>query len=302
MRRRGGHLACLLVFAAALLTAYPLTAQTLATFDSFAAEQMDPGRWAGMEHAIRYGSPAGGWSNEIESQWTYHPEFSVVNTVFDRRIVGGKLRLHLVTRGGTHDNTMAPGHGRLALRARTLHDFVTRVQARVTVVAAETPPCRSTAESRTRAQLYAAISNVASATGMFATLSLQRSSFGDDAIVAVLSRCLDSACQVAEDLDWVTFSRSWTRRSAHTLTITHRRANARVVFSVAGGGVAAESRTLRYSPPLPEESAGHEFAVGVENSPANCPATGAAASERVGVSIDARFDNVRVNASAVPEP
>ncbi len=292
----------LFVCAATLFTAHPLTAQTLATFDNFSSEQINPALWAGMEHALLYGNPAGGWSNEIENQWTYHPEFSVVNTAFERRLVGGKLQLHLITRGGTHDNTMAPGHGRLALRGRSFNDFVTRTQAKVTVMAAEAQPCRSTAESRTRAQLYAAISNVASATSMFATLSLQRSSSGNDAIVAVLSRCIDSACAVAEDLDWVTFSRSWTLRSVHTLTITHRRANARVVFSVAGGGVAAESRTLRYSPPPPEEGAGQEFAVQVENSPANCPATGAAASERVGVSIDVRFDNVRINASAVPEP
>jgi hypothetical protein len=133
---------------------------------------------------------------------------------------------------------------------------------------------------------------------MFVTLSLERSSFSGDRIVAVLSRCLDSSrCLAAEDLDWVVFTRSWTLGSAHTLTITHQPANDRVVFSVGGGGVAAESRSLSYPPT--SEVVTRPVALRVENSPANCPAEDNAPSERVEVTMDARFDNVRLNASAV---
>lgn len=302
MRFRDACGPLLLAVAVGFLSPLPATAQTLSTYDDFTSEEIDGGRWAGIEHVLRYGTPAGGWSNEIENQWTHHPEFSIVNTLVDRGIAGGQLRLQLSTRGGTHGNTMAPGHGRLALRSRSVQDFVTRVQAKVTVMAAEPRPCRSTGESRTRAQLYVeVVSNTSTEPVVFATLSLQRSSFGGDRIVAVLSRCRDQGCLVAEDLDWVVFTRSWTLRGAHTLTITHQAANARVLFSVAGGGVAAESRTLRYSP-LPEDVPGRDFALRVENSPSNCPAGGGAPSERVGVTMDARFDNVRVNASAVPAP
>jgi hypothetical protein len=190
---------------------------------------------------------------------------------------------------------MASGHGRLRLRGKGF-ERVTRVQTRVTVMAAEVQPCRSTGDSRTRAQLWLELSTNRSGTLLFATLSLQRSSFGGDRIVAVLSRCQDEGCRVAQDLDWVVFNRAWTLRSAHTLTVTHQPATDRVVFSVSGGGVAAESRTLRYSPP-PEEFrvGGRLFSLLAENSPSNCPADGGSPAERVAVSIDARFDNVRIS-------
>jgi hypothetical protein len=289
-----GYRVLLFVFAATLATAAPLSAQTLTTYDDFSSEQIDPERWTGSQRAIRYGSVEGGWINEAEGQWQHHPEFSIVNTTADRRIVGGQLRLQLRTSGGSHDNTMAPGHGRLSLRAKTFD--VTRVQTRVTIMGAEAQPCRSTGDSRTRAQAHLELSRgTLNQTLLFATLSLQRSGFGGDRIVAVLSRCRAPDCTVAEDLDAVVFDRSWTLRTAHTLTITHQPAIDRVVFSVSGGGVAAESRTLRYSPPTEERYLSGMFFLRVENSPSNCPADGASPSERVAVTIDARFDNVRTS-------
>jgi hypothetical protein len=285
-----------LAMAIALLTPGLLYAQPLSTYDSFSSEQIDPGRWTGIQHALRYGSPAGGWSNEIESEWTYHPEFSIVNTSVDRRVVGGQLRLQLSTRGGTHDNTMAPGHGRFALRSKA---GAMRVQSRVTVTAADAQPCRSTGESRARAQVYTELTrDTESQPLLFATLSLERSSFGGDRIVAVLSRCRDSGCRIAEDLDWVVFDRTWAVGSVHTLTITHQPANERVVFSVGGGGVAAESRTLGYPAPPEDSTPSGLFALQVENSPSNCPADGGSPAERVVVTIDARFDNVRTSEPA----
>lgn len=283
-----------LAVAVTFLTPQLLTAQALTTYDDFTSEQLDPDLWAGMRYTVPYGSVEGGWINGPESQWAHHPEFSVVNTLVDRRTVGGRLRLQLSTSGGTHDNTMAPGHGRLAVRGRA--DVVTRVQSRVTVMAADAQPCRSTGESRTRAQVYLElVRDGGDDTLLFATLSLQRSSFGGDRIVAVLSRCRDDNCSVAEDLDWVVFNRPWTVRSAHTLTLTHQPANDRVVFSVSGGGLSGESRTLRYSPPPSEFWLSGRFSLRVENSPSNCPADGAAPSERVDVTMDARFDNVRTS-------
>ena len=284
----------------ALLPPQPVGAQTLATYDTFTSEEMDGDRWTGAEHVIRYGSPPTGWSNQIERQWTHHPEFSVVNSRVDRRVVGGALRLLLSSRGGTHDNTMAPGHGRLGVSAKPA-DEVTRIQARVTVNAADAQPCRAAGESRVRAQLYLDIARDSELATrlMFVTLSLERSSFGGNRIIAVLSRCLDAAdCFAVEDLDWVVFTRSWTLGSAHTLTVTHQPANDRVVFAVAGGGVPAESRALRY--PAPTELPVQQAALRVETSPANCPADGGSPSERVEAMMDARFDNVRLNAAAVP--
>ena len=282
-----------LAVTAGFLTPPLLAAQTLTTYDAFTSEQLDPNLWAGTRYTVPYGSAEGGWINRPEGQWAHHPEFSVVNTLVDRRVVGGRLRLQLGTSGGTHDNTMAPGHGRLGVLGRAT--AVTRVQSRVTVMAADAQPCRSTGESRTRAQIHLELLRDGGAdTLLFATLSLQRSSFGGDRIVAVLSRCRDDGCSVAEDLDWVVFNRPWIVRSAHTLTLTHQPANDRVVFSVSGGGLPAESHTLRYSPPPLERWLNGIFSLRVENSPSNCPADGAAPGERVRVTMDARFDNVRV--------
>src|SRR5688572_4390264 len=295
MHSRGCHLIVIFVAAIILLIGHPVGAQTLTTYDDFSSEQINPSRWTGRQSVVRYGTAADGWFNEGESLWTFHPEFSVINTSVDRRIVGGQLRLQATSFGGTHDNTMASGHGRLNLRGAQVERRVTRVQTRVTVMAAEAQPCRSTGDSRTRAQVWLELSrNTGNARLLFATLSLQRSSFGGDRIVAVLSRCQDEECRVAQDLDWVVFNRAWTLRSAHTLTVSHQPANDRVVFSVGGGGVAAESRTLRYSPPPEEGSVGGLFSLRLENSPSNCPADIGSPAERVAVSIDARFDNVRI--------
>src|SRR5207247_11176202 len=82
-----------------------------------------------------------------------------------------------------------------------------------------------------------------------ATSSLQRTSFDTDRIVAVLSRCLDGSCSTAADVDWVVFTRSWRTGIAHTLALIHQTANNRVLFSVAGGRVAADTRALRNTPP-----------------------------------------------------
>jgi hypothetical protein len=304
-RRVADFHALVLAIGVALLLPLPVAAQTLATYDAFSSATMDGGRWVGVEYGVRYGSLTTGWRNGRENPLTRHASFSVVNTVVGRQIVGGQLQLRLTTSGGTHSSSQAPGLGRLVLRSRNdaLRDDLTRLQAAVTVMAADAQPCRSTGNSRARAQLFADIARDASTgvdTGkIFATLSLQRTSFDTDRIVAVLSRCLDASCNTAADLDWVVFTRSWTPGIAHTLGLIHQAANNRVLFSVSGGGVAVETRALSYTPPA-ERWLGRRFELRVETAPATCPAVTGAPAERVDVTMDARFDTVRVNAAAAP--
>jgi hypothetical protein len=294
-----------LAIAVALLLPLPAAAQALATYDSFSSATIDGGRWVGVEYGVRYGSLATGWRNGREDPLTHHASFSVVNTDVRRLLVAGQLQLRLMTSGGTHSTSQAPGLGRVVLRSRNdaLRDDLTRVQAAVTVMAADAQPCRSTGNSRARAQLLADIARDASTgvdTGkIFATFSLQRTSFDTDRIVAVLSRCLDGSCNTAADVDWVVFTRSWTTGIAHTLALIHQTANNRVLFSVAGGGVAAETRALSYTPPA-DRAIGRRFELRVENAPATCPAAAGAPAERVDVTMDARFDTVQVNAAAAP--
>jgi hypothetical protein len=114
--------------------------------------------------------------------------------------------------------------------------------------------------------------------------------------VAVVSHCRNSACTIADDLGSVIFSRSWRVGALHSLTITHQAANSRVSFQVAGGGVASETRYVSYPEPASGPPRARHYELRVENTPANCPAP----SERVAVTMDARFDSVRINESAMP--
>jgi hypothetical protein len=291
----------LLLAVAGWLWPLPATAQVLSTFDSFSSAQLDGALWAGYSHTVRFADLlqiAEGWNNQVENPLTRHPRFSTFNASSFRRIVGGQLQLQLDSLGGTHSNpNVAPGHGRLGVSARTGSRHV--VQAKVTPMAAEAPACRTTGESRVRAQLVADV--LASDQGyrgyegsIFATLSLDRSSFGGDRIYAVLSRCRDYLCNVADDIDWIIFNRGWTLGSAHTLTIRHQPENTRLLFTVAGGGVASETRVLRSQPLSDRTFVAYGFGLRVETTPANCPAARNAPAERIGVTMDARFDDVRI--------
>jgi hypothetical protein len=299
MRFRGAWCPLVLAVAIGVFSASPAAAQALSTFDEFSSAEIDGSRWAGYTNTVRFADLVeleDGWNNAVENPAVRHPRFSTFNSTSLRRIVGGQLQLQLDSVGGVHpDPNVAPGHGRIGVVGRQSSQHI--VQARVTPMVAVAPGCRTTGESRVRAQVVAHLQTNSNGGGsVFATLSLDRSSFGGDRIYAVVSRCRDWNCAVAEDIDWVIFSRAWTLGAAHTLTIRHQPENNRVVFTVAGGAVAAESRTLNSVPPSEFTEIASWFGLRVETTPANCPADGSTPAERIGVTMDARFDNVRVGA------
>jgi hypothetical protein len=289
MTLRGACGSVLLGIAAALSAPIPTTAQALSSYDDFSSATIDGDRWYGYLHTVGVGRGPR-WNNAVENPATRHPRYSTSNATSIRRIVSRKLQLQLESLGGTHrDPDVAPGHGRLGVFGRRGSGGT--VRARVTPVTAEAPWCGTTGESRVRAQLFANVADQSYVDDrdVFATLSLDRSSLGGDRIYAVVSRCRDYTCDVAEDIDWVIFDRSWALGAAHTLTIRNDPDNNRVVFTVAGGGVPAESRALRSQPVSERTIAGNRFGLLVETTPSNCP-------ERIGVTMDARFDDVRVAA------
>jgi hypothetical protein len=312
-----------MVIALGFLAPAPVTGQTI-VYDDFSSAQLNLGlRWEGSqpegwrvyEYAVRGADQdelgANGTSNRWDDDLMRHPTFSTVNTSALRRIAGGRLQLRLESAGGTYDDPLvAPGHGRIgATGGRRVSVVRNIVQARVTPMTAEVPTCRGTGESRVRAQLVMEIlssgeepfGDAFATAPVFATLSLERSSFGGDRITGVLSRCRNRDCDVIEELRSVVFTRTWTPGSAHTLTIRYQPdndepANSRLLFTVGGGGVATEQRVMRNAPSGGDNSLGRLFDLRVETMPANCPASGSAPAERVGVTMDARFDNVRVGA------
>jgi hypothetical protein len=298
-------------------------AQELVVYDDFSSGELslgeppEEGRWFTFEYVTRFAHRsqlgAQGWPNRIENPLTRHPIYSASNVSSRRRIVGGQLQLQLESAGGSHpDPDVAPGHGRIGVIATDRPFFTGQniVRATVTPIAAEAPACRGTVESRVGAQLVVRILETwqdFSRRPVFATLSLERSSFGGDRIHAVLSRCRDDAvnwwdrafvgCAVIQRLRSVSFNRTWTMGSAHTLTIQYQPDsdepdNSRLLFTVAGGGVASETRVMTRVPP--DGQGGRHFDLQVETIPAHCPASGDAPAERVGVTMDARFDNIRV--------
>ena len=272
--------------------------QTLATYDDFAAPGIDKHRWRGFEHVTAYTRAetlAGGWQNWVEDEATSDPTLSVANERAVREVVSGALRLALTSHGAASASGIVPGVGRLGMRMRHADPAIARLQARVTVAAATVDAC-GTEGGRARAQVLAHFFNDGSG-DVFASLSLERHTFAGDRVVAVVSRCRGASCRTAEDLAFVVFGRAWTPGVAHVLTITHQPDRNRFVFTVSGGGQTAETRALAYpavtSPQAPELPIRD---LRVENAPAFCqPSTGGIT--RAGITMDARFDTVRIAAS-----
>jgi hypothetical protein len=279
MRLRGACAAIFLAVAAGFFAPLPAAAQGFSTFDDFGAPRIDGTRWVGFADTVRFRLRPDGesntWSNEAENPLTRHPRRSTANVTANRA------------------SSMASCSCSSTLSAAQIRTPTSR-RGTVTPVAAHAPPCRAVGESEVRAVVSASI--VGGGEAILARLVLERSSFGGDRIYGVLRRCPgDGQCAVVEDFDRVAFNRAWTLRDAHTLTIRHDAANGRVVFVVAGGGAETESRVLR--PPAPDSTVVITgFGLRVETVPANCPVSAEAPAERVQVTMDARFDDVRVAA------
>jgi hypothetical protein len=318
----------LLGCALGLIALLPVSAQAqaLVLYDDFSSGELslgeppDPGLWVAFEYLTAFArrSQLGptGIPNGLQNPLTRHPINSMSNTAARRRIVGGRLQLRLESAGGAHpDPDVVPGQGRIGVTGtqRPFAPARNAVQATVIPMAAAAPACRATGESRVRAQLVMRILETwqpAERRPAFATLSLERSSFGGDRIHAVVSRCRGSAggfwmssfafCPVVQQLGEVVFTRTWTMGSAHTLRIEYmpdsdEPDNSRVLFTVAGGGLGSETRILSRVPADSNPGdLGRHFDLRVETLPANCPATGEAPAERVPVMMDVRFDAVRV--------
>ncbi len=254
----------------------------------------DLGRWfRSLEDTVRYanlGALNGGRSTAPENSLMRHPEYSTYNTVMRRRMFRDRLQLQLESVGGVHPNpNVVPGYGRLRVASNTR---ASGIEATITPMAAEAPACRTTAESLVRAQVVAQLGRRTRDGGLFATLSLERSSFGGDQVRGTVWRC--SGCTVAWEVDSVLFNRSWTLGNPHTLTIQYDRAAGRIAFTVAGGTMTEETRSLGGLAGTSDDFYPNTgFGLGVETVPANCPASGDAPAERLGVSMDARFEAVR---------
>lgn len=131
---------------------------------------------------------------------------------------------------------------------------------------------------------------------ILAGIQLQCDSRVGDTIVAFLSRCPDATCTPAATLlKFFVFTRTWTTGVAEILTVKWQPGSDRFAFT-AKSGPSTETHFLTYNDiPLADNTNPKGFVkeVRVSNSVANCSAGPVAAT------MDARFDNVRINATAV---
>lgn len=321
-----GHIAVFLTVMATVAWPAPTRGQTLGAYDTFSSAGLDSTRWRGYEYTIEgtesrvralYGGYNDGQGYGGGTLWGP----SAVGEG-RQRVVNGQAQVSLTTskRGGLGGG-YSHGKARAGLRmnhpglAAPANPLVTTLRASLTVAAVSAEPPDPVTEgcsvhNSARAEIFGHFFNDGSSTGpgdltgdVFAIVSLERrveeTSAGPvvrNVVAARVGRCNTSACRIT----WQTvpFTRTWTVGTAHVLTIAWQPASDRFVFTVSGGGVAAESRTVVYTQADSAPPRGYAYDLRVESQPGFC-----GNSERdeliwSTVSIDARFDNVQVNSAA----
>jgi hypothetical protein len=303
----------------------PARSQSLGLYDTFASGQIDPLRWRGYEYVIdgtssRTVALNGGVSDAPVSSGEsfFGPRAAVESR---RGVVGGQAQIAVTAykRGG-YMPSYTPGKGRSGLRINHpgLADhspLITTFRTSVTVAGVSVAPTDPDAGScgdwgnAARAQLFGHFFNDGSSVGpqdltgdVFAAVSLERrveltssgSTVMRDVVEARVGRCNTPQCRMT----WSTtvFTRGWTVGAAHVLTINWRPGSNAFTFTVSGGGITTESRTVTYSRADSTPPRGYAYDLRVEAEPGFCgdgeevvPAT---------ASIDARFDNVQLDSTA----
>jgi hypothetical protein len=252
--------------------------EPLVLYDDFNAKRIDPAKWSGTEGFAAARNP---------------------NAEAVRVILGGALRVLLTTYGDMSASSDAQ-HGRFGL-ALANPGPVTAMAAKVTVFTAGAEQCPDNPEtSRARAQLLGFFFNDGSSTGpndrtgdMLAGMNKDLDRDGRS-IVAFISRCPDAACTNSLTVASHTFDTAWSPGHPDTLQLQWDREGHQFRFAVNPGAPGEETAALSYAEPdaLPPVLAFK--AIRASHSAANCT------EARKQVSIVATFDDVLINASAVP--
>jgi hypothetical protein len=313
--------AAVLAVVAVVTWTAPARGQALGAYDTFGSGELDPERWRGYEGAI-----GGTESRDAQFNGGYRDEpvgaggSTGPNAVAEsqRRVVNGQARVTLTSWkrfgfGGGYSH----GKARAGLRmthpglAHPSSPLVTTLRASLTVagVTAEPPqPGSCSVYSAARAQVFGHFFNDGSSTGpgdltgdVFASVSLERGVEQTSAgpvprnfVEARIGRCNTPGCRIR----WtaIEFTRGWTVGAAHVLTIAWQPASNRFAFTVSGGGIPAETRTLAYTYADTAAPRGYAYDLRVESQPGFCGNGEQLIWEPA--SIDARFDNVQLNSAA----
>ena len=258
----------------------------LAIYDNFNSAAIDATKWRGVE------------SNSSTA---------LVLTESRRGIVNGKLKLEITAHGGTGSNTGLTGEARNRLLIN--HPALVDGAPRITVLRSVITVMRSVAENcaasdrptRTHAGMFGFFLNDESGTDalndfegdVFATFDFRHDSRVGNTIEAVVARCVNPGCSTAALIGTVTFARKWATGVPIVAIIRWQPENNRFGFTASSADLGNETRFITYTLPDTKKSKAFAKDLRVSTSAANCSA-GA-----VEGSIDARFDDVRINATAV---
>lgn len=312
------RIAAALIVVAALASATPAAGQSLGVYDSFTSAELDARRWRGYEYLIggtdaRNRALLGGDSDggDYTGASLFGPDSINEGR---RRVVGGQAQIAQTSsnRGGLSGD-YSHGKARAGLRMNhpALADhspLVTTLRASVTVagVAVEPPDDGEGCwwQNSARAQVFGHFFNDGTSTGpgdqtgdVFALVSLERrveGSVARNVVEAQVGRCGSAGCRVSSTS--VLFTRSWTVGAAHVVTINWRPAMNAFKFTVSGGGLPAESRTMSYTMADSAPPRGYAYDLRVETQPGVCFVDDQTVWQTV--SIDARFDDVLLNSAA----
>jgi hypothetical protein len=309
----------------------PARAQSFGLYDNFGSGEIDPLRWRGYEYRIG-GTDTDDrfrWGGVNDAPVHERNPGDAPSAALDstRRVVNGQAQIALTAfnrgRFVIRREMVPTGKARSGLRLNSpgLADhspMVTAFRSAVTVagMSVELPQSGAICSGETRfnsgrVQIFGHFFNDGSSIGpddltgdVVAAVSLERVAERDpatgarvvrDVAEARVGRCQTSDCGF---VGWqaTPFTRTWTVGVAHVLTIVWRPGSNEFMFTLAGGGVAAESLTVptrtELAPPR-----GYVYDLRVEAQPIKCEDRPTDDFPQR-VSVDARFDNVHLDSTA----
>ena len=321
------RIAMVLAVVVSVSWAIPAGSQTrMGLYDDFASGALDPARWLGYE----YGT-SGGSEGPVEWQPGYGT-FSQMNEANTRRVVDGQAQIALTSffRDYLHPNDyrIRSWHGEkgisgLRINHPALADHsprITTLRATVTVANVSVPDdppgmdCGPFSAGRASAQISGHFFSdrrtgpASDLTGdVFALVAVERRiersgtrSRGVRNVIEIsTARCHNSDCSafIPFGTPYV-LPREWMTGVPYVVTIAWRPTTASFMFTVAGGGFT-QSHVVEYDDTMDvgRRPRGYAHDLRVETHPAICRE---GFDREVGqrVSIDARFNDVYLNASA----
>ena len=278
-------LASLLMLVAALcILPAAAGAQPLAIYDPFDGNGIDATKWRGTESAS---------------------SLTIVSTDAHRGIVDDRLRLALTTHGTASSDTGLAGEARnrVLLNHAELADgtpAITVMRSNIIMVRAVAQDCAaSDVSTTTLAGMFGSFFNDGTATpnpsdftgDVLAVIDLRRDSRSGRTINAALARCTNSSCSQANILTSAVFAKSWSNGEAVTVTIRWQPGQNRFSF-VATSAAGSETKLLTYA--LSDSDPAKSFLkdLRVNNAIPHC-------ATPVRAAVDARFNNMAINATAV---